>query len=166
MTRVFVSHNLFLTTLDLTSNHISLKPATYAYHVKEQFSPSMDSSFNKLTNCQYTSAKFWQVCFCWGLFLRPIKCPWVLGCPLNATGWLVQATTLLEITTWLVDDIGHGFSYVLWQFECNGASLWTISPWKMQSSAVTCHFVAPHHPPPLDKKISEWAIQLAMRIAL
>ena len=30
-----------------------------------------------------------------------------------ATGWLVQATTLLEITTRLVDDIGHVFSYVL-----------------------------------------------------
>ena len=37
---------------------------------------------------------------------------------IDATGWLVQATTLslLEITTQLVDDInyvGHGFSYVL-----------------------------------------------------
>ena len=30
-----------------------------------------------------------------------------------AIGWLVQATTLLENTTRLVDDIGHGFSYVL-----------------------------------------------------
>ena len=33
------------------------KPATYAHHVNEQFSPSMDSSINKLTNCQYTTAK-------------------------------------------------------------------------------------------------------------
>ena len=40
-------------------------------------------------------------------------CPRVLRCPLNATGWLVQATTLLEIATRLVDDVGHGFSYVL-----------------------------------------------------
>ena len=37
----------------------------------------------------------------------------VLGCPLNATGWLVQATTLLETIARLVDDIGHGLSYVL-----------------------------------------------------
>ena len=29
------------------------------------------------------------------------------------TGWLVQVNTLLEITTQMVDDIGHGFSYVL-----------------------------------------------------
>ena len=122
------------------------KPATYAHHIKEQFSPSMDSSINKLTNCQYTTAKCWQVCFCWGLFLRPVRCPRVLWCTLNATGWLVQATPLLEITTRLVDDIGHGFSYVLWQFERNGDSLWAILPWKMQSSAVTCHFVAPYHP--------------------
>ena len=91
----------------------------------------------KLTNCQYTTAKCWQVCFSWGLFLRPVRRPRVLGCPLDATGRLVQATTLLEITMRLVDDIDHWFSYVLWQFECNGASLWAISPWKMQSSAVT-----------------------------
>ena len=30
----------------------------------------------------------------------------------TTTGWLVQAATLLEITTQLVDDIGHGFSNV------------------------------------------------------
>ena len=34
-------------------------------------------------------------------------------CSLTATGWLVQAATLLEITTRLVDDIGHGFNYIL-----------------------------------------------------
>ena len=34
----------------------------------------------------------------------------VLRCPLmNATGWLVQSVTLLEITTQPVDDIEHGF---------------------------------------------------------
>ena len=122
------------------------KPATYAHHVNEQFSPSMDSSMNKLTNCQYTIAKCWQVCSCWGLFLRPVRRPRVLGCPLNATGRLLQATTLLKITIRLFDDIDYWFNYVLWQFECNGASLWTISPWKMHSSAVTRHFVATPHP--------------------
>ena len=134
------------------------KPVTYAYHVKEQFSLSMYGSINKLTNCQYITTKCWQVCFCWGLFLRPVRRPQVLGCPLNATGWLVQATTLLEITTRLVADIGHGFSYVLWQFECNGASLWAISSWKMQNLTVTHHFVAPHHPhlPPLYKCLWCW----------
>ena len=119
------------------------KPTTYSHHVNEQFSPSMDSSINKLTNCQYTTAKCWQVCFCWGLFLRPVRRPQMLRCPLNTTGRLVQATTLLEITMRLVDDIDPWFSYVVWQFECNVASLWAISPWKMQSSAVTRHFMAP-----------------------
>ena len=134
------------------------KPATYAHHVNEQFSPSMDGSINKLTNYQYTTAKCWQVCFYWGLFLRPVRRPWVLGCPLNATGWLVQATTLLEITIrlQLVDDIDHWFSYVLWQFECNGASLWAISPCKMQSSAVTRHFVDPPTLHPYDKCLWCW----------
>ena len=37
----------------------------------------------------------------------------MLGYPLNTTGRLVQATTLLEITTRLVDDVGYGFSYIL-----------------------------------------------------
>ena len=144
------------------------KTSTCVYHVKEQFSLSMYGSINKLTNCQYTTANCWQVCFCWGLFLRPVRRPRVLRCPLDVTGWLVQATTLLEITTRLVDDIGHGISYVLWQFECNRASLWAISSWKMQSLTVTHHFVAPHHPHPppstpytsacgVDKKLSKMA---------
>ena len=120
---------------------------------------------------QYNTAKCWQVCFSWGLFLRPVRHPRVLGCPLKATGWLLQAITLLEITTQMVDDICHGFSYILLQFKCNGASLWTISPWKLQSSAVTCHFVAPHQHPPstptyvsasgVDKKLSKMAGNLA-----
>ena len=51
--------------------HALPKPATNAHHVKEQFSLSMESSVNKLTNCQYTTAKCWQsalaeACF-WGL---------------------------------------------------------------------------------------------------
>ena len=29
---------------------------------------------------------------------------------MNATGWLVQVATLLEITAGLIDDVGHGFS--------------------------------------------------------
>ena len=99
-------------------------------------------SISYITNYQYTTAICWWVCFWWGLFLRPVRRPQVLGCPLNATGRLVQAATLLEIITWLVDDIGHGFSYILWQFECNRASLWAISAWKFQSSAVA------HHLPP------------------
>ena len=36
-----------------------------------------------------------------------------VGCPLNATGWLLPAATLLEITTSLISDIGHGFSFIL-----------------------------------------------------
>ena len=77
------------------------------------------SSINYLHNCRYTTAKCWQVCFFWGLFLRPVRHLQVLMCPLNATSWLAQVTTLLEIITRLVDDIGHGFSYIYFgQFEC------------------------------------------------
>ena len=129
------------------------KPATHAHYGKEQFSLLMDSSINKLTNYRYTSARSWQVCFCWGLFLRPVRYPWVLGCWLNATGWLVQAAILLEITTRLVYDIGHGFGY-----ECNEASLWAISPWKLLNSAVTTTLWLPTtlHPLPLYKCLWYW----------
>ena len=44
-----------------------------------------------------------------GFFLRPVRYLQMLECPLNATGWLAQAATLLEITTQLVDDIDYGF---------------------------------------------------------
>ena len=79
---------------------------------------------NKITNCRSTTTTSWLVCFFWVLFLRPVRRPGVLRCSLNVTGWLVQAATLslLKIITWLVHDVGYGFSYILWHFECNGAS--------------------------------------------
>ena len=125
------------------------KPTTYAHYGKEQFSLSMDRSINKLTIIISTplpnvdGASFVESCF-WGLSYIH-KCP---GCSLNATSWLVQAATLLEITTRLVNVIGHGFTYISWQFECNGTFLWAVSHYKLVGSAVICHFVAPHHPPP------------------
>ena len=39
-------------------------------------------------------------------------------------------------------------SYIVWYFECNGASFQAILPKKLLSSAVTCYFVATHHSPP------------------
>ena len=98
------------------------KPATYAHNGKECFSSPIDCSINKLINCHNTTATSWLVCFFWGLFLRPVRRPRVFRCSLNATGWLVQAATMLKIITWLVHDVGHGFSYILWHFKCNGAS--------------------------------------------
>ena len=125
------------------------KSTTYTHYSKDQFSSSMDTFINTLINYQYTTVKCWWVCFSWGLFLSPVRRPWVFGCLLNATGWLVQAATFLEIATQLVDDIGHGFSYILWQF---GWVQWGLFvgyfPWKLLNLAVACHFVAPLHPPP------------------
>ena len=91
------------------------KPATI--HIRTQwqrtFSSPIKSSINKLTNCHSTTATSWLVCFFWGLFLRPVRRPRVLGYSWNITGWIVQVATLLKITTWLVHDVGHGFSYIL-----------------------------------------------------
>ena len=63
-----------------------------------------------------------------------IECLW-LAC----TGSHLQ---LLEINTWLAHNIGHGFGYILWQFECN-ESVSAISPWRLLISTVIiiCHFM-------------------------
>ena len=84
-------------------------PHSYAHNVKEWISSTINSSINKLT---IITAKSWLVCCYWGLFLRPVRHPWILGYLLSATGWLVQAATLLEITMWLMDDIDHGYSFI------------------------------------------------------
>ena len=81
--------------------------ATYAYNGKEQFSWPTHGSINELSNHQSTVAKSGLVCFCWGLFLWPVKHFQRCGCPMNVSGWLVQAVSLLEITTQLVDHTGH-----------------------------------------------------------
>ena len=112
------------------------KPTTYAHNGKESFSSSIDSSINKLITATPVPKVDWSTC---EAFLRPVRCPQVFGCPLNATGQLaiVQAATLLEITTQLIHDVGYELSYLLWHFECNGTLFWAISPWKLLSFAVT-----------------------------
>ena len=93
------------------------RPTTYAHNDKGWF---LHSFISMLSNQHNTTAKSWLVCFLWSLFLLSLRCPQVLGCLLNVTGWLVQAATLLEITNWLVDDIDHGLRYILWNLEYNG----------------------------------------------
>ena len=56
----------------------------HTHTMAKKFSSSINSSINKLTNYHNTTAKY----FFWGLFLKTVRCLWVLGCPLNATGWL------------------------------------------------------------------------------
>ena len=127
---------------------------------EERFSSSIDSSVNKLTNCHNTTATRWLVCFFWGLFLRRVRHPRVLRCSLNATGWLIQVATLLKITTWLIHDVGYGFSYILWHFECNGASFQASSSRKLLSFTVTGHLNSwlptTLHPPPLYQCLWCW----------
>ena len=54
-------------------------------------------SISYVTNCHNTTATSSLVCFFSGLFLRPVRHLQVLRCSLNATGWLVQAATLLKL---------------------------------------------------------------------
>ena len=85
------------------------------HHICAQcFSLPYDSYINKLTNYHNSTAKRWLVCFFWGLFLSAVRHPWGLGCTVNASGRLVEAATLLKITTWFVHDVGHRLIYNLW----------------------------------------------------
>ena len=75
----------------------------------------IDSSINKLTNYQNSNAKKFT-----GLHL--LACFWVLSDVHEYSGvhWMpLVGSYLLEIIIWLIDDIGHGFSYILWHFKCN-----------------------------------------------
>ena len=67
------------------------KPTTYAYNSKEWLSSPIDSYINKLITT--TPLQRVLICFFWGLFLRPVECPWVLESPLNTSGWFVQTPT-------------------------------------------------------------------------
>ena len=125
------------------------KHTTYAHNGKEPFSSPIDSTINKLTNYHNTTAKRWQVYFSWGLFLKPFRCLRVLKCSLNAIGWLVQADTLLKITTWLIHGVGYGVNYnyfmtfwVQWDLTLDHFTQ------KLLSFAVTHHFMSTHQPPP------------------
>ena len=69
----------------------------YTWNIKDKFSLSINSSINKLTSYYNTTAKNQLVYFYWSVFLRPVRHPQVLGCSLNATGWIAYATTLLTI---------------------------------------------------------------------
>ena len=106
------------------------------------------SSINKLTNYNSNTAKSWLIFFFCGLFLRPVRHLLVFGCPLNATGRVVQAATLQKITTWLIHDVGHGFIYIWWHFKCMGSYSRPFHLENCWASLLTCHFVVTHHPPP------------------
>ena len=108
----------------------------------------------------------------WGLFLRSVRHLWVLGCPLNANGWLVQAATLLEITTWLVDDIGHGFSYINFCDSLSAIGL-LVDHFTLKIAELSCNPPLRGSPPPpsstpicacgVDKSYLKWReIQLAL----
>ena len=61
-----------------------------------------------------------------GLFLWPVglsRYPRELGWSLNDCVLPGQANNLLEITTWLADDIRHWFGYILWYVEPNSHHL-------------------------------------------
>ena len=124
-TRTHIHTHAHIHTHTHTHTHTHIRTHTHTHtriqqtHTQQthtttkQFSLPINSFINELTNHQCTTANSSLVCFCWGLFLRPVKHSQVLRCPLNNTGWLIQAATLLDITTQLTDHSSHGVHYIL-----------------------------------------------------
>ena len=71
------------------------------------------SSFNKLTNSAYTTAKCWCVCFCWDMLISETCQLSTSALVFDECHWLACTDNLLAgYTTRLVDNIGHGFGYI------------------------------------------------------
>ena len=138
MVRNLVLHHKIWNNYRNVTNCIFDQPTTNALYGKEQFSYQLQwiaSSINTpLPNVNGSA------------FAEAYQMSMSAQFPLNVTGWhvCIQAATLLEITTWLVSDIGRGFNYTLWLFECNEASLWVVSPW----TKLHCNLPLCDSPPP------------------
>ena len=92
-----------------------LRKATFhAHNIKTHFSPLNDSCTRWLTIQAGIDAESYHGCFCCGLFLRPVRHPWVLGSPSNGYVSPWQADSWLKFTTRLAGEFGHGFSCFVW----------------------------------------------------
>ena len=58
---------------------------THTHNSKTHYSPSNDSCIHRLTIQASIDAESCLGCFCWGLFLRLVRCPWVLALSSNGS---------------------------------------------------------------------------------
>jgi len=79
----------------------------HTHNDKADFSPPLDFYISELTINVCIIAIVSLVCFCWGLFLGPVRRARVLGWSSNGSGVNRQAPTQLEITTRLARKLGH-----------------------------------------------------------
>ena len=115
-------------TLIVTGFDKSRIPHTQCQCWLHQHSISISTSLNQQSMCvSLPMASL--VYFSWGLFLRPGWCARVLRWSSNGSGLTGQASTRLEITTWL-GKLGHQIGYYLWYLVLKWASGDTI--WQCQ----------------------------------
>ena len=135
------------------------------------FLSPIDSSISKLTNHHNTTAKSWPACFFWGLFLRPVIRPRVLGCPLillvglyrqspcwksSPDSFMIRPWIFLCFVTFWVQwglILGH-FTLKIAELHCN-------PPLRGYAHHLTLHpYISAYG---VDKKQSKWwEIQLAL----
>ena len=112
------------------------KPSIYAHNDKAQFSLSIYSFINKLTNRHRHTAKSKQACFCWGCFLRHVRHTIVRKWSCNGCGGCQQAGTGTKIGKWLAVVVIHWFCYFLWFFNHKRTSFQSI----FRSNFLMCFF--------------------------
>ena len=124
------------------------KEVLCTHNFKTHLSSPFVSFINWATAHIFNTAEGWTVCFCSGLFLKPVWCPRVLGWPSNGPILPWQVDSRLWITTWLADKFFHEFSCFVWYLDVKMApmeAIWLFS----EDVSFTCHIMVPRPPPKL-----------------
>ena len=124
-----------------------LRKATFhTYNIKIHFSPSNNSCTHWLTIQAGIDAESCVGCFCCGLFLRPVRCPRVLGSSSNGYISPWQADSRLYFTTRLADEFGYGFSCFVWYVMVKMAPMDAI--WLVLVRRSLCQLLCSYPPTP------------------
>ena len=125
------------------------KGVLYTHSFKSHFSLPFNRYNHRLKVHAYTIVKGSTIYFYWGLIHRPVWCPPVLGWSVKGSNLPNQTDSWQGINTRLGGETEHQRSYILWYVELKTAWIDVIWPYKFLLIGRFCHFVAPHHPPPL-----------------
>ena len=119
---------------------------SYTCTVSRHFSSPSVSYINTPIAQVFNAAEGWTVYFHSGLFLNPVRCPWVLGWPSNGPVFPWQADSWLWIITGLAEDFVHGFNCFVWHVEVNMAPVEAIGLFLVKMYPLPDTLWCPAHP--------------------